>query len=115
MTKPTGNPPGRPKGRKNKRTRETEAAARAAAEAIGLAVPGAFEGDAHAYLMAVYKDPSQPVELRLEAAGKAIRYEKPALASIENTGAIRYEVSREPELTMEEWEAKHCRGTDKPH
>ncbi len=49
-----------------------------AAEKIGLAVPDAFEGDAHAFLIAIYKDPRQPIELRLEAAGKAIRYEKPA-------------------------------------
>ena len=108
MTKPTGNPLGRPKGAKNKRTRETEDAAKAAAEKIGLAVPGAFESGAHAFLMSVYKDPTQPIELRLEAAGKAIRYEKPALAVVENTGTIRYEVSGEPELSLEEWEAKHC-------
>lgn len=116
MTKPTGNPPGRPRGAKNRRTREVEAAAVAAAAKIGLAVPGAFEGDAHAFLMSVYKDPSQPVELRLEAAGKAIRYEKPALASVENKGEIRWTVSAEP-LTEEEWEAKHCvdRGTGSPH
>lgn len=116
MTKPTGNPPGRPKGRRNKRTVEVEAAAKAAAEAIGLAVPGAFEGDAHAFLMSVYKDPSQPMPLRLEAAGKAIRYEKPALATVEQKGEIRYRVSDKP-LTEDEWIAQHCidRGTDKPH
>jgi hypothetical protein len=26
--------------------------------------------------MAIYKDPSQPIQLRIEAAGKAIAYEK---------------------------------------
>lgn len=117
MTKPTGNPPGRPRGAKNRRTREVEAAAIAAAEQIGLAVPDAFTGDAHAYLMAIYKDPRQPTELRLEAAGKAIRYEKPALASVDVTSLNEhtvYQVSREP-LTMEEWAAQHCGGTEKPH
>lgn len=116
MTKPTGNPPGRPRGAKNRRTREVEAAAFEAAERIGLAVPDAFTGDAHAFLMAIYKDPRQPVELRLEAAGKAIRYEKPALASVDvtSTNEHRFEISAEP-LSLEEWEAQHCGGTDKPH
>ena len=67
MTKPTGRPPGRPRGVKNRRTREVEAAAIVAAEQIGQAVPDAFEGDAHALLMLIYKDPRQPVELRCSA------------------------------------------------
>lgn len=58
---PTGNPPGRPRGVKNRRTHEVEAAAVAAAEQIGLVVPDAFTGDAHAFPMAIYKDPRQPV------------------------------------------------------
>jgi hypothetical protein len=33
--------------------------------------------------MAVYKDPRQPIELRLDAAKTAIPYEKPRLAAIE--------------------------------
>lgn len=116
VTKPTGNPPGRPRGARNKRTRKVEAATIAAAEQIGLAVPGAFTGDAHALLMAIYKDPRQPTELRLEAAGKAIRYEKPALASVDMTSLNEhhvYDVSDEP-LSDDEWMAKHA-GTDKPH
>ena len=103
-------PPGRPRGARNKRTVATEAAALAAAEKIGLAVPGAFEGDAHAFLMSVYKDPTQPIDLRLDAAGKAIRYEKPALASVDLTSMNEhhiYAVSSEP-LTQEEWEAQFC-------
>jgi len=34
----------------------------------------AFEGDAHALLMAVYRDTGQPIELRIEAARAAIGY-----------------------------------------
>jgi hypothetical protein len=38
-----------------------------------------FKGDAHAFLMMVYKDPSLPLALRLDAAKAAIPFEKPAL------------------------------------
>ena len=34
--------------------------------------------------MAVYKDPQQPLDLRMEAAKAAIAYEKPRLAAIEH-------------------------------
>jgi len=40
-----------------------------------------FKGDAHAFLMMVYKDPSLPLALRLDAAKAAIPFEKPALAA----------------------------------
>jgi hypothetical protein len=50
------------------------------AAALGV---DAFEGDAHALLAAVYKDPAQPMELRMEAAKAAIGYEKPRLAAID--------------------------------
>jgi hypothetical protein len=82
----TGQPRGRPRGSKNKRTREREAALAKAAEALSAAIEGAFEGDAHAFLMAIYKDPSKDVQLRLDAAKAAIRYEKPALAQTELGG-----------------------------
>jgi hypothetical protein len=85
---------GRPKGRKkpggrrrgtpNKRTVERERAVAAAAEQIAAVLgEDAFQGDAHALLMAVYKDPRQPAGLRLEAARAAIGYEKPRLAAVE--------------------------------
>jgi hypothetical protein len=50
-------------------------------ERLSQAFPEAFHGDAHALLMSVYKDPAQPIAVRLEAAGKAIGYEKPKLAA----------------------------------
>jgi hypothetical protein len=49
--------PGRPPGRKNNRTLELEEAARQAAASLS----GAFEGDAHAFLTAVYKNPHIPL------------------------------------------------------
>ena len=46
-------------------------------------VGGAFEGDALAYLMSIYKNPAKPENLRIDAAKAAIRYERPALAPVE--------------------------------
>src|SRR5262245_20958942 len=70
--------PGRPPGRKNNRTIELEQSlARAVA---GL--PEAFEGDAHAFLTSVYKNPEIPLEIRILAAGRALRVEKPVLSAM---------------------------------
>ena len=70
--------PGRPPGRKNNRTLELEAAAREAAAGID----GSFEGDAHAFLASVYKNPRLPLELRIMAASRALRVEKPVLSTV---------------------------------
>jgi hypothetical protein len=43
------------------------------------------DGDALAYLTSIYKDPSKPENLRIDAAKVAIRYERPALSPIEQT------------------------------
>lgn len=84
----TGRPRGRPAGARNKRTEATARAAVQSAEKITKALGAkAFEGDAHAYLMSVYKDQDQPTNIRLDAAGKALPYEKPRLSSVEMTGA----------------------------
>jgi hypothetical protein len=69
----TGRPRGRPIGSKNKRTAEREAATQEMATRIGKALGGAFEGDAYAYLTSVYKDPSKPENVRIDAAKAAIR------------------------------------------
>src|SRR3982074_2561021 len=74
--------PGRPPGRKNNATLRLQEAARQAAQAIGQTLPGAFEGDAHAFLTAVYKHPSVPMELRITAAKAALRVEKPAVSTM---------------------------------
>jgi hypothetical protein len=77
---------GRKRGTPNKRTAERETAIREAAAQIAGMIEGAFEGDSHALLVAIYKDPKRPIELRLEAAKAAIAYERPKLASIEHFG-----------------------------
>jgi hypothetical protein len=91
---------GRPQGARNKRTREIEAAADAAREAIEEKIPEAFQGDAHALLMTVYKDPAQDWPLRIDAAKAAIKFEKPALSSVEAKVAMTVE-----ELTDEQLDA----------
>jgi hypothetical protein len=73
---------GRPAGAKNKRTVAVEAAARAIAERFKAEVPTAFEGDGVAYMQSVYRDPAFSHELRLEAAAKAARFERPTLAAV---------------------------------
>ncbi len=73
---------GRPAGAKNKRTVTVEAAARAVAERFKAEVPTAFDGDGVAYIQSVYRDPSFSHELRLDAAAKAARFERPTLAAI---------------------------------
>jgi hypothetical protein len=77
---------GRKKGSKNRKTVLLEEKGRELlAEVLGA---NAFEGDAHSFLIAVYKDESHPIELRLEAAKAAIRFEKPALAALDARGTI---------------------------
>jgi len=69
---------------KNKRTVARERAQAETAVKITEALGAdAFEGDAHAFLMGVYKDATQPIELRILAARAAIGYEKPRLAAVE--------------------------------
>jgi hypothetical protein len=73
---------GRKKGRKNARTVEREQHMHQAAQLIEQALGDtAFAGDAHDLLMAVYKDTSHRIELRIDAAKAAIGYEKPRLGT----------------------------------
>jgi hypothetical protein len=41
-----------------------------------------FKGDAHEYLVSIYKDPTIPMPFRVDAAKASIPYEKPRLAAI---------------------------------
>jgi hypothetical protein len=84
----TGNPRGRPKGAKNKRTQEREAATQEAARKLEAVIPNAFQGDSHAFLVSVYKDPAHPIERRLDAAKAAIPYERPRLSTTELNGTV---------------------------
>jgi hypothetical protein len=73
--------PGRPPGRKNNKTLALEKAMQDAVAQID----GAFEGDAHAFLQAVYRNPDVPLEVRIMAAGRALRVEKPTLTASRST------------------------------
>lgn len=88
MGERTGNPRGRPPGARNRRTKAIEAAAEETAAKIAEAIDGAFEGDAHALLMTVYKNPLNEMALRIDAAKAAIRYERPALSSVQASVGI---------------------------
>ena len=78
---------GRKVGSRNKRDLALELQAKQAAEKIAQALgEKAFGGDSHALLMTVYKDPSFPMDMRLDAAKAAIRFEKPPLANVDNKG-----------------------------
>ena len=71
--------PGRPPGSKNKKTLALEEATRK----VVATIDGAFDGDAHAFLQAVYKNPDvpPPLEIRIQAASRALRVEKPTLSA----------------------------------
>lgn len=86
MGKRTGRPRGRPSGARNKMTLDREETVKEAALWIEAQLPEPFRGDAHALLMAVYKDVSNPMNLRIDAAKAAISYEKPRLAAVEHSG-----------------------------
>jgi len=78
--------PGRPPGRKNNKTLALEEAMREASAAIvDNEIKNEFNGDAHAFIRAVYQDPNVPLEIRLQAATRALRVEKPALSSTKAT------------------------------
>ncbi len=82
----TGRPKGRPKGAPNKHTRERARLVEQAAAAVEGLLPDPFKGDAHAYLMTIYKDTTLPLQARMAAAIGALPYEKPRLASTKVEG-----------------------------
>jgi hypothetical protein len=77
---------GRQKGTPNKRSRKFLQSREQAAAVLEGVIPNAFKGDAHTYLMAIYKDPTVDQAIRLDAAKAAAPYEKPKLASTEFKG-----------------------------
>jgi hypothetical protein len=91
---------GRPLGAKNKLTREVEAAMKAVAEEFAEAVPDAFTGDGVAFLQTVYKDPKLPLAVRMDAAAKAARFERPMLASSNVRVIRRFEDLTDEELAV---------------
>jgi hypothetical protein len=102
---------GRQKGSKNKRTLLLEERGRALLDnAKDIIGSQPFDGDAHALLILTYKDKSLPLNLRLDAAKAAIRFEKPALTAVDAHSTIektQYIISDKP-MTPEEWAAEYA-------
>ena len=99
--------PGRPPGRKNNKTLALGEAARQAAAQID----GAFEGDAHAFLQAVYRNPDVPLETRIMAAGRALRVEKPTLSASQGQVDVRVDIAARLDAARERL-AQAERGRD---
>jgi hypothetical protein len=78
------------------------ATARAAEQISATLGSEVFHGDAHALLTTVYKDPKQPIGLRIEAAKAALPYEKPRLAS-SNENKIVDEFDGMSDQEIEAW------------
>lgn len=75
---------GRQRGVKNRRTLALAQAQAETAEKIAAALgPAGFDGDALAFLQALYRDTTQAVETRLHAARVAVAYEKPRLSAVQ--------------------------------
>jgi Family of unknown function (DUF5681) len=72
----SGNPHGRPLGARNKEALRREAMLSRLSEEIGPV------GDAHSLLTAIYQNPVVPLDVRMNAAGLAAKFEKPALSAI---------------------------------
>jgi hypothetical protein len=79
---------GRIKGGKNKLTLLREEKLEQARERLDSVINdeglSPFIGDAHAFLVYCYKNPKFDLKERIDAAKAAIRFEKPALASVDN-------------------------------
>src|SRR5690349_19431351 len=87
---------GRPTGAKSKRTKALAAARVEKAQVLEKATGAKFKGDAWELVVTIYKDNKLDMQLRLDAAKAAIRFERPALSTVEMTG--RMELSHEDRL-----------------
>jgi hypothetical protein len=102
---------GRQKGSKNKQTLLLEERTRALIDNAKEIIGGdLFQGDAHVFMISIYKDKSLPLNLRLDAAKHAIRYEKPAMTAVDahsKTETVLYAIS-DKRMTQEEWALKYA-------
>lgn len=90
---------GRKHGAGNKRTTEMKAEAAKVIETISAAIPNAFDGDAHAFMVSLYKNPSIPFDMRLDAAKSAAPYEKPRLSAVDMSATVKRSIE---DFTYEE-------------
>jgi hypothetical protein len=78
---------GRPRGSRNSNTKARHEAAKQIVQQFLSDHPDAFPGDAVSLMQCIYRDASLPLEIRLDAASKAARFERPALAAVLSTDA----------------------------
>lgn len=74
---------GRAKGTPNKFSLAKKRAKEKAAKKIEAVIDDAYPHNAHALLVAVYKDPKNDLPIRLDAAKAAIGYEVPRLTAVD--------------------------------
>jgi hypothetical protein len=91
-------------GTRNRRTLAVEAIVERTAAQIAETIPGAFAGDAHSLLMWVYKDPANPLQIRVDAAKAAAPYEKPRLNAVTMDGSL--------DLSLHTWLTEARRAED---
>jgi hypothetical protein len=110
---------GRRPGSLNRKTKVRIEATRRAAEAMANQDgSGVFAGDAHALLMAMYKNESFTPEFRAHCAGMALKFEKPALQAVDST--VREErpyvvaMMPAPVESLEEWKRLYMNGDNTP-
>jgi hypothetical protein len=98
----------------NRKTKARIEATRRAAEAMANQDgSGVFAGDAHALLMAMYKNESFTPEFRAHCAGMALKFEKPALQAVDTTVEDRrhYVVHMPmPVKDLDEWKRLYMNG-----
>jgi hypothetical protein len=113
MGKRTGNPRGRPRGSTSKTMVARKTKVAQLAEKVEGKLADSFKGDSHELLMLIYKDTSQPLPLRVDAAKVAIAYEKPKLAAVEHSGEMKF--THEQALAELEDAASLMNGHEQAH
>ncbi|GBQ82319.1 hypothetical protein AA13595_0892 [Gluconacetobacter johannae DSM 13595] len=105
----SGNPAGLKKGTRRKRTVALEEQMERITATLGHDVASGPQFGAHDVLVAMYRHPEVPLDLKLDAAKAAIRFEKPALSASSVTADVKHTISiadqlaraRKRELTIE--------------
>ena len=95
----SGNPTGRPKGRLDQRVKQREEALRKITAQLGHDADNGPQFDAHTFLCAAYRHPDLPIDIRVDCAKVAIRFEKPALQANSLTGDVHHHFSIADQLS----------------
>jgi hypothetical protein len=100
---------GRPRGSRNPNTKARREAVKQVIQQFQIDHPNAFPGDAVSLMQCIYRDASLPLEIRLDAASKAARFERPALAAVmtnEASGATSPRVMLVPTKSIPDYSSK---------